>query len=201
MLMEYDRNTVLRWVDDRIRHGVFAGFLDPSVLRDETFNDYKNDLAHDELRKVIDGWMEKYLAEYYAVQADWPPITDCDRLDCAFALLQERGIVARQDYSCCWNCGLGEICLEVQAMQQHGETVRGYTFYDMQNTQGAVRGSPLYLYYGSVEEGEATALVIGREIVEELTHFGLATRWNGNWEDLITVELDWKRRRKSPRIC
>jgi len=34
-------------------------------------------------------------------QREWPSVTDCDRLDRAFADLNGRGIVARQNFACC----------------------------------------------------------------------------------------------------
>ena len=47
-------------------------------------------------------------------QVSWPEITDCDRLDRAFAALERQGVVARQHFTCCWNCGNVEIRAEVE---------------------------------------------------------------------------------------
>lgn len=126
-------------------------------------------------------------------QATWPAATDCDRLDAAFQELEARGIVARQDFSCCQNCGSGEIWAEVEDAKAGGLDVRGHTYYHAQDTEGAAEGVGLYLAYGAVEE-DGTA-EIGREIVAVLNAHGLATEWDGSPKTRILVPLDWKRRR------
>lgn len=79
-------------------------------------------------------------------------------------------------------------------MKQAGGPARGYAFYHTQDTEAAADGSGLYLNYGACEEGEAPALEVASAIVAELERHGLATRWNGSWDQRIGVTLDWKRR-------
>src|SRR5438270_1567281 len=50
-------------------------------------------------------------------QARWPAVTDCDRLDAAFALLERRGVVARQHFMDCASDGLHEIGVEMADAQ------------------------------------------------------------------------------------
>ncbi|HEX6037889.1 DUF6891 domain-containing protein, partial [Longimicrobium sp.] len=126
-------------------------------------------------------------------QATWPAETDCDRLDRAFEALEERGIVARQNFSCCQSCGSREIWGEVDEAEEMGMDVRGHTYYHVQDTEGAVEGGGLHLAYGAMEEGGIVD--VGREIVEVLNAHGLATDWNGSPDLRIHVQLDWKRRR------
>src|SRR5262249_15271978 len=55
------------------------------------------------------------LAPHRAEQAGCPPPPDCDRLDAAFAAMQRRGVIARQNFSCCSNCGHGEMWGEMRS--------------------------------------------------------------------------------------
>lgn len=127
-------------------------------------------------------------------QAAWPAETDCDRLDRAFNALEARGIVARQHFSCCQNCGSTEIWAEIDDALADGSDVRGYTFYHAQDTEGAAEGAGVYLAYGAMEEDGIVD--VGREIVDVLHAHGLRTDWDGTAAKRICVPLDWKRRRE-----
>jgi hypothetical protein len=70
------------------------------------------------------------LAAHQSGQAGWGPTTDCDRLDAAFTALNARGIVARQHFSCCNNCGFAEIWDEVEVAEKQ-QPVEGYVFYHL----------------------------------------------------------------------
>lgn len=128
------------------------------------------------------------------VQGGWPEITDCDRVDAAFEIMERSGLICRQHYTCCGTCGAFEMHDEMNACLAEGVPVRGYVFYHEQDTESAVDGYGLYLSYGSTEPGEAAALAVGAEIVEALERAGLRTRWNGRWSTRIWVDVDWKRR-------
>ena len=129
-----------------------------------------------------------------AVEKQWPPITDCDRLDSAFAKLEEAGIVSRQNFSCCGMCGVTEICRAIVRERKQGREFRGYTFYHVQDTESAMEGDGLHLNYGSVMRGEKAALSIGYEVAAAIHAEGLKVEWDGTWGRRIGVQLDWKRR-------
>src|SRR5690242_7887187 len=57
--------------------------------------------------------IEAVVAEHLEEEKAWPAVTDCDRLDAAFAELEKAGIIARQNFSCCGTCGVGEIADEM----------------------------------------------------------------------------------------
>jgi hypothetical protein len=129
------------------------------------------------------------------LQASWPSETDCDRLDRAFAALENLGIIARQDFTCCTNCGSAEIRDEIEDARAAGRTVRGYTFYHMQDTERAAEGLGLYLAYGSTERSTDAALGVASKIVAMLEEYGFETTWDGTLQTRIYVSIDWKRRR------
>jgi hypothetical protein len=180
---------------DYIRNEVAAGFADEDVIltsaADYLGDDIDPALVHREAPRLL----REALGEHAAAEAGWPRITDCDRLDAAFAALEAEGVIARQNFSCCNTCGQAEIWEEVQAAEDAGLPARGYAFYHIQDTERAVEGEGVYLGYGACEEGEAAALEIARDIVAELESHGLRTEWDGSWNQKIAVALDWKKRR------
>lgn len=148
----------------------------------------------DALRAYASAELELLWREQRALEATWQGSTDCDRLDKAFAELEERGVICRQDFTCCGNCGVAEIGLELNEAEQRGAHVRGYAFYHQQDTEAAVDGHGIFLNYGAEKEGEAAALAIAREIVTTLKHHGLDPQWNGSIGQRIHVPLVWRRR-------
>ncbi|WP_370236168.1 hypothetical protein [Brevundimonas sp.] len=138
------------------------------------------------------------VAAHEAARAHWPDVTDCDRLDAAFAALEASGVIARQNFSCCGTCGASEIWDEMKQARSNGRPVRGYAFYHAQDTESAAGGRGLYLNYGSCDEGAEAAVAIGHEIVAALAAKGLSPDWNGALDKRIGLPLDWKRRGPGP---
>ncbi len=190
-----DLYAILDEMHGSIRRDVAAGFRSPDDIVAgvvELFDDGADPAVLDvAVRRMVRDIVEMHLAE----QATWPDVTDCERLDAAFARLDQAGIVCRQNVSCCGRCGAVEIWGEIGEARQAGRDVRGYAFYHVQDTDRALDGDGLYLAFGSLAETEDTALAVAREITDVLEQHGLRTDWNGCWERRIGVSLDWKRRR------
>ncbi|MDQ0465148.1 hypothetical protein QO010_002932 [Caulobacter ginsengisoli] len=180
-----------------IERAVAGGF----ETRDEilqTCEDMAEDiLDRQQFRNDAQGYLAERLQAHRAEQATWPEITDCDRLDAAFAALEAKGIVSRQNFSCCGTCGSTEIWDEIDAAREAGLPARGYAFFHMQDTESAVEGYGVYLNYGGCDEGAPAQVAIGHEIVAQLNSQGLETDWDGRLERRIGVSLDWKRRRSA----
>jgi hypothetical protein len=176
-------------VRGQVRTAIAAGYADWDQILEEA-----RESADDEGLEGIDVAQvaADEAAAYEQHQAEWPPITDYDRLHSAFVALNDRHIVARENFSCCGNCGSVEIWDEIR---EHGENARGYTFFHIQDTEGAVTDGSLYMSYGATEQGEAPALAIANEVVAALREHGLRTEWDGSWSKRIFVALDWQRRR------
>ena len=135
------------------------------------------------------------LAEHQLEQAQWDSSTDCDRLDEAFTALYRQGIVARQDFSCCNNCGFAEIWDEVEEEEKR-QPVEGYVFYHLQSTRQAIKTGRLLMAYGCVEEDPEALQRVASKIVAELRRAGLNASWGGTEEHPIVVEgIVWHRRR------
>jgi hypothetical protein len=180
---------------EQIRCDVAAGFEDGGKIAEGAVAAFEDQADPAFLETHVPRLVEEELAAHAAEQRLWPAQTDCDRLDSAFAELDRAGVVARQHFTCCGTCGVAEIDREIAAAEAKGGRTRGYTFYHWQDTEAAVEGYGICLYYGSCEEGEAADLAIGREIAAELERQGLRPEWNGELDRRIEVPMDWKRRR------
>ncbi|WP_127505739.1 DUF6891 domain-containing protein [Actinoplanes solisilvae] len=124
-------------------------------------------------------------AAHLEKQAGWPERTDSDRLTAAFHSLDAAGIVAREDFSCCQNCGVTEIRDETT-----DGASRGYVFYHGQDALSAAEGLDIWLAYGGRDAEQ-----IAHEIVEALRAEGLTVQWDGTVGLRIHVTLRWARRR------
>lgn len=177
---------------------VAAGYETPEEIMQAAEDYLADDLDPRQIQLASGPMLQRALAAHAEDEATWPILTDCDKLDAAFAALERKGVIARQNFSCCGNCGSTEIWGEIDAARDAGDPAHGYAFFHMQDTERAADGDGLYLNYGAVDEGEAAALAVGHEIVGELEAKGLQTDWNGSWDQRIAVSLDWKRRRTRP---
>jgi hypothetical protein len=149
---------------------------------------------HDEAS--VKGYVEEAIRAHHAKQAMWTKPTDCDKLDAAFRSLNRKGVLARQNFSCCSNCGEAEIGGEMNEAKANGRKVIGYAFYHMQDTESAVMGHGIYIKYGAAKVDAALTKVIGQKIFDALTAAGLKPNWNGKPDTCVVVALKWKKRRK-----
>ncbi|MFI5956183.1 DUF6891 domain-containing protein [Cryptosporangium sp. NPDC051539] len=181
---------------DHIRTEVGRGsgtFLD---VVDSTLEYLEGEEADpDELRALAWSVASDEFAAALAAQGNWPEQTDNDRLTEAFRALDAAGIVARQDFTCCQNCGLSEIGGEVP----DPAAARGYVFYHRQDTESAVAGHGVHLAYGLFERPPTAE--IGNEVAAALTTAGLAVDWDGTTARRIRVPLGWAVRRHGPRAA
>jgi hypothetical protein len=150
---------------------------------------------HEDLEPDIKRMTAELLAAHRAEQAGWQGPTDCDRLDEAFAALNRQGIVARQDFSCCNNCGFIDIWDEVEKEEER-HAVEGYVFYHLQATEQAIEHGELLLAYGCVEDSAEALRRVANKVVAELRRVGLNASWKGTARHPIVVEgIAWRRRR------
>lgn len=187
----------LEQVRDYARREVRAGYSDREDAIEFVTEVFSDECDAGQLRPIATEFVDQELADYEREAATWPEVTDYDRLETAFASLEEAGIVARQNFTCCGTCGAAEIWDEISVANATSGISRGYAFFHQQDTERAVDGEGIYLNYGACAEGEDAAVGIGQEIVAHLEKAGLRTHWDGTYQRRIGVALDWKRRRVS----
>jgi len=126
----------------------------------------------------------------------WPATTDCDRLDSAFAALNARGIIALQNAGYTQSDGYDDVRQNYHERSDR-DSVVGYCFYHGQDLERAVHSEGLYLAFGPMDakKEKSEGPRIGAMIVEELTRAGFAVKWDGTFDQRISIPaIDWKRR-------
>ena len=125
--MRYDKDWDLECLESNIREFVdeqmAVGFLSPAEIVDSAIAIYQEDgdlcVAVELVKELTDEALRKHVYE----QAFWPDTTDCERLDAAFAELDQAGIVARQNAECCGTCAGHVVWQEVEGRIAEGKPV------------------------------------------------------------------------------
>lgn len=177
-------------VRELITREVNAGFASDEEIREQVLEMVSEDEEPDDgLLDRIDELLEKAVVTRAGEQESWSGLTDCDRLDAAFAELESSGIVCRQNWTCCQTCGLAEIGGEMK------RTTRGYAFYHQQDTERVVEDGVLLLAYGACSDLKTEQVEVANEIARTIRENGLEVDWDGSLEKRIVVKVDWKKRR------
>ena len=126
--------------------------------------------------------------------------TDNDRLARAAMSLEANGILFRQNFACCQNCGFQAVDAEVERAVASGQPARGFVFFHWNDTERAVDGHGLALSYTAVgnlptETMSECALAIATELVDVLGNEGLVPKWSGKLYHRVKVPMRWQRRR------
>ncbi len=111
-----DEAQVREWV----RMSVRGGFTPRETIVDNTIESAEDEfsIGANEVRPFVERIVGEEWEAVAREQILWGGPTDCDRLDQAFANLEKQGIVARQDFTCCSNCGSTEIWVVVHGACQ-----------------------------------------------------------------------------------
>jgi hypothetical protein len=154
-----------------------------------------DEMASDEGLADVDiaALVDTAIADLQRKSSTWPAVTDYDRLVTALDALESKGIVARQNFTCCMTCGHTEIGEELEAFEEAGGVARGYVSFHQQATERVVDGDDINFAYGSVQE-DVSSEEIAAELADELRKAGLAVDWNGESSMCVMVGVDWKRR-------
>jgi hypothetical protein len=150
------------------------------------------ELEPSEVSAAIDAELLKWSDE----KKTWPEITDCDRLDKAFASLEKRGILGLHDAGYTQSDGYNDF-REARGRHPNKASIVGYCFYHGQDVERAIHGGGLYLAFGPVEpnEEEKGGPKIGFIVREELERAGLGVEWDGTFAKRIYVpKFVWQRR-------
>lgn len=177
------------YVLNAIRSWVWSGFYSPSDV-DEMIDDIlEPDADEGLLRAAVQPEFDKKAA----AEAGWPAVTDCDRLDEAFAELNARGIIALHNTGYDMSDGIGDVSEVLHERGQKG--VKGYCFYHGQDVERAVAGEGLMLAFGALDDDKARKMEMGQMVKDILESFGFTVEWNGDAETRLSLpNLDWKRR-------
>ncbi|MFE9691472.1 DUF6891 domain-containing protein [Micromonospora sp. NPDC005806] len=172
-----------------VRRQVALAELPAAAIVTATQEYLAGDVNADRIAELTWPVVAEELTAHLTAQESWSAPTDSDRLTAAFRALSAAGVVARENFTCCQNCGLGEIGAEVPPEV----TPRSYAFYHQQDAEHAVDGSPVFLAYGLFEQ--PPSVQVGEEVAAALRAEGLTVHWNGDTGSRIQVPMVWRRRR------
>ena len=140
--------------------------------------------------------IDAQFAEYEKEKLTYPATTDCDRLDVAFAKMNERGVIAIQNAGYTQSDGYDDVG-EVYSQHSEKESILGYCFYHGQDLERAISGDGLYFAFGPVDPAneQTVGVDVGEIVREELENAGLSVDWDGTFEKRLSVpKLNWQKR-------
>jgi hypothetical protein len=178
---------------DVITQLVWSGFYEEAeileIVTEEVFEQGEIDEEW-ALARIRDETTQKALDE-----ASWPDVTDCDRLDDAFAMLNQSGIIAIQNAGYTQSDGIDEISEIYRELGGESSSVEGYCFYHGQDLERAVDGNGLMLTFGDILGTDEKGAEIGMRIVTILQRCGLDVQWPGSIDTRIEIpDICWQRR-------
>ncbi len=177
-----------------VRTQVRSGYVEPSAIPEITVDYFTGSYPEDLVLPAATDALEAEVALLRAEEPSWPEVTDYDRLTSAFADLEGRGILAREDYACCRNCGTKEARVELEESSAAGQAPMGFAFFHMQDTERVVEGGPLMICFGDQDDTDSGTTKVGEQVVAALRGAGLRTDWNGSPDSRIEVHMHWLRR-------
>jgi hypothetical protein len=175
-----------------VRNAVWSGFYTQEEVA-EMLTDWIEDDEGDPDEAALGVALQKEFADKKAAEATWPRVTDCDRLDRAFADLRAKGIIALQNAGYTMSDGLYDVG---EALAQVGRKgIRGYCFYHGQDLERALDRMGLMLAFGSLDDEPTRKIEVGQTVQAALQEVGLVVEWKGDPESRLQLPLlDWKRR-------
>jgi len=177
---------------------VAAGYAGREVIIAGLVEVLETDYPRPALEAAAPRIVDELLAAHRAEEATWRGVTDCDRIDRAFAALDAAGILARQSYQDCSACAMAMIDGELEAAAaREAPRLRGYALFTDQDVETAVQEGVLAITHGDRDGTDAGRLAIGHEVVRALRDAGLEVEWSGDLDHRIRVDVTWHRRRFS----
>ncbi|MEU4393299.1 hypothetical protein [Kribbella sp. NPDC023855] len=180
---------------DQVVLWVLPGFNTRSEVLEQA-REFRDDdempVTDRELKRLVDDVWQARLTE----QQTWPDPTDADKVAAAFAELDDAGVVARMNFTCCQTCGVAEIDDERPADRPSF----GYVFFHQQDSERlADPGARLYLAYGTFDpvpgQGAEQDTAVGRRVESALRARHLPVDWDGSPGQRISLgPLTWQRR-------
>lgn len=172
-----------------IRTAVWSGFYDVDDVEEIVDDILEDDADEEMLRATITLEFEKKAQ----AELTWPAVTDCDRLNDAFAAAERADFVALQNAGYTMSDALSDVD---EAAAERTPRPRFYCFFHGQDLERAVNGEGLMIAFGSFSDTLGDKKKAGQRISAHLQDAGLTVSWSGDAEERLHLpKLDWKRRR------
>ena len=177
-------------VSELVRSGFYDKERLMEVLCEEMYSPGELD------RKDVEAALDLAFAKWESEKQTWPDVTDCDRLDSAFAAIEGRGVIPLQNAGNTQSDGHDDF-RDTYDSHPNKASVIGYCFYHGQDLERAVRGEGLMIAFGPVDpkDEETKGAEVGNIIREELERAGFKVDWNGKFDRRLNIpDLVWQRR-------
>ena len=185
------RTDILNWV----RNDVWSGQYDEEeiALRIKDHVDGEDDWDEDWLCNVIHDEVEIKRKD----EETWPKVTDFDRLDRAFTILEAQGVIALHRAGFTLSDGVEDV---VEASHDPGGSsgCKRFCFYTEQDQEGALDGSGLYIAFGHLSDNEAMGVKVGQMVRAALESEGFNVEWDGTFKMRLFIK-NFRYQRRSPR--
>lgn len=146
-------------------------------------------------------WLRARIEEAFgpkrSEEASWPAVTDCDRLDRVFKVLEMQGIIVEQDAGMTMSDGLEIVTEAYEDAEAEGEGMRieGYCFYHGQDLEYVMKMGDLHLAFGHISGKAQPGVEIGRRIKREFEGAGFTVEWDESvGSRLLLKGIRWQRR-------
>ncbi len=154
-----------------------------------------------QLAEVDKGWLVKViLGEFESkrkAEETWPKVTDFDRLDRVFTLLEAQGVIALHRVGYTQSDGHEEVEDAYNEAGGKRSEYKGYCFYTEQDQEGAMDGSGLYIAFGHFSGIDAKGVKVGQMLRSALEREEFSVEWDGTIKARLFVKgFLWQRRGK-----
>ena len=178
-----------QYVVKQIQYWAWSGFY-LKVDMEEGIDDI---IEEDCDREMLVGVLESELARKLQAQQSWPEVTECDKLDRVFAVLDKSGICAQANAGYTMSDGHEDIN-EVVGNSPDG-TYHGFCFYHGQDVERAIDGGGIMLAFGDLQGDPVRSEKVGQRIAGLLREAGFVVEWDGSIKTRINIpRLQWQRR-------
>lgn len=180
---------ILGWVRSLVWSGEYG--------EDEVASQVDDRLGQDD--EVDEGWLRDVIRSEAEskrkAEATWPKVTDYDRLDRAFSILEAQGIIALHRAGFTQSDGLAEVEDAYQEAGGKHSDYAGHCFYTEQDQEGALDGRGLYIGFGHLSGSDAKGVKVGQMLRAALEREGFEIDWNGTIKSRLSIKgFHWQRR-------
>ncbi|MGE3808443.1 MAG: hypothetical protein AB7K24_27585 [Gemmataceae bacterium] len=191
--MAKDDRTAREYIEQYVRYGFYRPVEVERIVGEDVLG---GELPGKRIRELVNAEVARQTDE----QESWPAVTDCDRLDQAFAALRCEGILAIHNAGMTPSEGIDEMSEQYHASGGKKSGIVGYCFYHRQDMEYALKYHELGLAFGDIDGDQKQGVEIGKRIRSALEAAGLRVAWTGSIKDKIDItDFKWRRRSKAGR--
>ena len=186
---EVDMNEADEYILNAIKQHVWGGFDTPDEVQ-EMISDL---LEGDENEKLLRESVNLEFNKKHESEKTWPKITDFDKLDKAFTILKENGVLCLHNAGYTMSDGHYDAN---EALESYSKgKFYGYCFYHGQDLERAADGGGLMLAYDHVDGDVPEKINVAKAIKKTLEIEGFVLEWDGTTNQRIKIpKINWQNR-------